>query len=445
MALLMPAMLFTACSNDKEITPTIDDNTAKKGYPLQVTVNVTCQDEDTPAGSSKTMRAHYNGDTKKLEFSEGDQLFVHGIDNSVGGAGLYAGTLDYVPASGQFSGTITTENSYSGTADELFAVPAVQAVLLPAGYGTYGYFSIVDNNGYDAVINYDDNKAFATSKAAAIEQFSYERVDGYSSGFPLYSWNAILNFTITGLSASTTVAVALTGPESLTITGSVTTDGSGTATFAAAVDGGTDFNALSLTVGGNEISLASGSKELVAGKVYNITRSAVPAVGHALASSAVGEVVGTDGLAYNAADRRNLPIGVTSAGVVAYKSGDNGLVLALEDKGSMGWSDAVGAGGASAYTPTVTDHSWKLPSQSEWRQMFGANGGDQTDYRGLNTILVNVGGSGFNVSKNYTNYWTSDSSGDSNAYIFSLYDGHNVWFTYNAKTAVCYVRSCFSF
>ena len=40
MAMLMPAMLFTACSKDKEVTPTIDDNTAKKGYPLLILVQI---------------------------------------------------------------------------------------------------------------------------------------------------------------------------------------------------------------------------------------------------------------------------------------------------------------------------------------------------------------------------------------------------------------------
>ena len=443
MALLMPAMLLTACSNDKDVTPTIDDNTAKKGYPLQVTINVTRDGDEAPAGSSKTARAHYNGDTKKLEFTEGDKLFVKCYET---GAGSFAGTLTW-QSEGTFSGTITTENEYSGTGDALFtAATNVYAALLPADYETYDYFSIVEKNGYDNELVFNDNKAFATSKAIAIEQFSAEVADAYSDGIALQPQMAILNFTITGLTASTEVAVALTGPDDLSINETVTTDGSGTATFAMGVVGGYyNINQLSLTVGGNAITLASGSKTLEAGKVYNVNRSAIPAVGHALASAVIGEVVGTDGLAYNAADRRNLPIGVTPAGVVAYKSGDNGLVIALEDKGSMGWGDAVGAGGASAYTPTVTDHSWKLPSQSEWRQMFRANGSSETEYPGLNTILVNAGGSGLNVSVNYTDYWTSDEYGSDNAYYFSLYDGQYVWFRDNAKTKRCYVRACFSF
>ena len=449
MALLMPAMLLTACSNDKEVTPTIDDNTAKKGYPLQVTINVTRDGDEAPAGSSKIARAHYNGDTKKLEFTEGDKLFVKCYET---GAGWFAGTLNWI-SGGTFSGTITTQKEYSGTADELFtAAKNVYAALLPADYETYEYFSITKKSGYDAELEVDYAKAFATAttektaKAIAIEQFSAEVAYAYSDGIALEPQMAILNFTITGLTANTNVTATLTHSDSEVISGTVPTNASGEATFAMGVVGGSyNINQLTLTVDNNVITFTNKNKKLEAGKVYNITRSAVPAEGHSLPSSAVGEVVGTDGLAYNAADRNNLPTGVTPAGVVAYKSGDNGLVLALEDKGSMGWSDAVGAGGASAYTPTVTDHSWELPSQSEWRQMFYANGGSETEYPGLNTILVNAGGSGLNVSVNYTDYWTSDEYGSYNAYYFSLYDGQYVWFRDNAKTKGCYVRACFSF
>ena len=42
-----------------------------------------------------------------------------------------------------------------------------------------------------------------------------------------------------------------------------------------------------------------------------------PAIGHALASSAVGEIVGSDGLAYYASDKNDLPSGVTAVGMVA--------------------------------------------------------------------------------------------------------------------------------
>ena len=73
MAMLLPAMLLTtACSND-DFTVNDDNNvtTAKQGYTLPVTVNVTREGD-------ATMRATYTESTGKLSFSAGDQLFILG-------------------------------------------------------------------------------------------------------------------------------------------------------------------------------------------------------------------------------------------------------------------------------------------------------------------------------------------------------------------------------
>ena len=263
LAMLMPAMLLTtACSNDDEAIVN-NETTNKKGYPLQVTVNVTRQ------GDEGTTRATYNESTRKLSFSEGDKLLVKGTHEA---AENFAGVLTWV-SGGTFSGTILTDNPYGGTAEALLSgAQDASAMLLPVGYDTYGYLSIKEEGTTAAYIDKDDTKLFALTKAAAVEQFSEEYAGSYSSGFALIPYNAILNFTISGLSASADVDVALTG-SGYNITGSVTTNGSGVASFAIGVAGGTDFNDLSLTVGGNVIPLASGSKTLTAGKIYNVNRA----------------------------------------------------------------------------------------------------------------------------------------------------------------------------
>ena len=265
-AMLMPAMLLTtACSNDDGAIIN-NENTIKKGYTLPVTVNVTRQGDD---GAT---RASLNETTHKLEFSTGDQLFVSGNDNSVGGAGQFAGRLTW-QSGGTFSGTITTENTYSGTADALFTAGGPSATLLPAGYGTYDYLSIKLNNGYDAVLNQTAAKSIVTSKKLAVEQLSLES-GSYTSGtgFTLRPLNAILNFTIGTSWVNYPVEVELKDNVSLTISGNVTTSSSGLATFAVGVSGTTDLNGLSLTVEDNDITLANSSKVLEAGKIYNITR-----------------------------------------------------------------------------------------------------------------------------------------------------------------------------
>ena len=268
LAMLLPAMLLTtACSKDDVAADNIE-NTANKGYTLPLTVNVTRQ------GGEATTRATYNETTKKLSFSTGDQLFVGGNYNTTGS---FAGALTWV--SGEtFSGTITTNEGWDGTADALLThAYSVHATLLPYGYENYDYFSISQNNGYNADYIPYVSKAFTTSKATAVEQFSEEYANSYSSGtgFVLSPQNAILNFTIFGLQSSIPVDVVLTQNGSLfDNTGSVTTTASGAATFAVAVNGNTDLKDLALTVDDKAITLGSTSTTLAAGHIYNITRSA---------------------------------------------------------------------------------------------------------------------------------------------------------------------------
>ena len=267
LAMLMPAMLLTtACSNQDDIANT--SNITSKGYALPVTVNVT-------RGGDATTRATFDG--SKLNFSDGDKLFVNGGSVSVGS---FAGTLTW-QSGGTFSGTIYTSKKWDDTADELFATAIANsgytnATLLPNGYGSYGYLSIHNNNTYDDYVETNETYTCATSKADGVAQFSYEKATTYSSGFALAPQNAILNFTITGLAASTSVNVSLTSTAPYNITGTVTTDAFGTATFAAGVEANTDLSDLSLTVDGNAITLVNESKTLTAGKIYNITRSAIP-------------------------------------------------------------------------------------------------------------------------------------------------------------------------
>ena len=312
MAMLMPAMLLTtACSND-DFTVNDDNNvtTAKQGYTLPVTVNVTREGD-------AAMRATYNESTHKLGFSSGDKLLVKGVDN---GYKQFAGILTW-QSGGTFSGTITTQNtSYTGTADDLLKnAISSQANLLPAGYDSKGFIK-VSGSGYLMNISYDYTKAFALTKAEAVEQLSkeYADADSYSSGtgFALAPLGFILNFTITGLTPSTEVAVAFT-KGTTTTSGNVTTDGSGNATFAISTNTA-NIGSCTLTVGGNNIALPSTS--LKAGNIYNITRSAASAATPTLSltSPAVGQVIGDDGKNY---DYASLPGGVTAVAKICYVSG----------------------------------------------------------------------------------------------------------------------------
>ena len=443
-ALAFALLLTTAC-NKNEIAN--DENIAEKGYTLPVTVNVTRQ------GDAPATKATFNDGTKKLSFSTGDQLFVKGHDYSAGGAGYFAGTLTW-QSGGTFSGTILTQTAYSGTIDALFTAGSALATLLPANYGNYPYLYFTDEGTYSASVNYDATKTFATSKAIAVEQFSFE-VGGYTSGtgFALHPANAILNFTITGLAANTGVDVALSDGVSFTISGSVTTDDLGTATFAAGVSVGTDLNDFSLTVAGNPITLVTESKTLEAGKIYNITRSAAPALTYPIAlgdatSDYVGSVVTTDGNVYATVAAASAA-SETAVAVIAYVGSDNGeaapynhgLALALNDaNGGSGcqWKTSqTDAGHTKQDSSTFTEESglqynathnsdtypafqaaianngtaaptgcssWFLASGYQWKQMIGTTG------------LNNLGLQG------NAYYWSSTEKDADRAWIISTFD-----------------------
>ena len=479
LAMLLPAMLLTtACSSsDDDAVVNNNENINKNGYPLQVTVNVTREGDDA---SSRTTRATYNESTKKLEFSTGDKLFVNGYyDTTVED---FAGTLDMV-SEGTFSGTIYTKNKFTGTADALLAgANTVAACLLPNGYATYDYIRFTNSGKYNARDSYRANNAFALTKATAVEQFSRERATSYSSGtgFTLSPANAILNFTITGLSASTSVDITLTG-SGYNINRSVTTDGSGNATFAiGGVWGGTNLNTLSLTVGGNAIAL--GSHELVAGKIYNVTRSAKLAA-QATAGD-VGKVIGADGRIYanasaaEAAKTTALAMicyvgnaGTADASSATYK----GLALALTDANNgseVAWcshlsgtclgtqynnatrgNDMAGIANTDALVshaththnaasaarnynsgthPTGTSE-WFLPSVGQWNKMITASGG-------YNTLRTNAS----LKSDVDTNYWSSTEATNSSksAWGYSFYVDN--WGTCLTNYSF-YVRSALAF
>lgn len=271
-AMLMPAMLLTtACSSEDDLTnnTVTSQSVAKKGYALPVTVNVSRQ------GDEPATRASYNESTKKLEFSTGDKLFVSGQDNNT--AGSFKGVLTWV-SGGTFSGSINTQNEYTGTADALLTDAAyVTATLLPAGYESYAFLSIEDETDCSGWVGMDLSKAFAPTKKAAVEQFSYERATSYSSGFALAPENAIVSFTISGLAANTEVAVLFKAAYDTGATPvNVTTDASGVATFAVAVYYNDNIDYYTLTVDGIDITLPDKTAEK--GHIYNISRSVPPAV-----------------------------------------------------------------------------------------------------------------------------------------------------------------------
>lgn len=343
MAMLMPAMLLTtSCSSEDEfVTNTANtENTINKGYALPVTVNVTRQGD----GITRATYTDNGNGTGTLGFDTGDQLFILGAEYGDGMPGWFYGTLTW-QSGGTFSGTLTTENEYTGTIDAILG--SLHAYLLPAGYDSYDFLTVSPGEGWDASVEPDFSKTFADTKAEAIEQFSFELGvhNTLSDCIELEPMMAILNFTISGLTASTEYAVVLNnGTED--ISGDVTTDALGNATFAVSVLNGLDSQGLTLTVGGNPVALnldGANNRTLAKGKIYNITRSAAP-VGptypsiSTVTTSDYGKVVCAAGHLHDA--NTPVPSGCTGVGVIAkVTDGGHGLIMSLQDADENCWTN----------------------------------------------------------------------------------------------------------
>ena len=158
------------------------------------------------------------------------------------------------------------------------------------------------------------------------------------------------------------------------------------------------------------------------------------AEGHALSASAVGEIVGSDGKAYAADDKDNLPEGVTVAAKVCYVDGNgHGLALALTDEvDKMNWSTAQTT--CDAHTPAITGGKWMLASKGEWNNMISAAG----SYSALRDGFSSVGGTNMESG----GYWSSteDDSSDAWNYYFS----NGLWSDVSKNWNRC-VRACLAF
>lgn len=263
---------------------------------------------------------------------------------------------------------------------------------------------------------------------------------------------AIFQFTVKNADGSAPINVK---PLTITIGAQnyVVTPASATATLYAALPAissqAVSFSALGSD--GRTYEAAYSDISFTAGYFYrSVLKMAGHATGHAISSSAVGEVVGTDGLAYAAEDKDDLPQGVTAAGMVASRNGKSGLVIALADDkvgSGMTWNDVNGQSGVSAHEPAMKGYTWRLPSRAEWNQVFEANGGDQTSGAGLNTALANAGGAALR-SDDY--YWSSSPGTVSGISVVKVFPtGNTLWASQSVhdpyKDVKKYVRACFVF
>lgn len=180
------------------------------------------------------------------------------------------------------------------------------------------------------------------------------------------------------------------------------------------------------------------------------TQAAATPTAYTLAESTVGMIVGSDGKAYAAADKDNLPTGVTAVAMVAYKSATAGssLAIALADEGTMNWSTAITT--CEAHTPAVTGGTWRLPSISDWQYMFIGCGASesysdnpiQMSYSGLASKLTTAQG---DALQELAYYWSSSEFDPGYNAWNVIFDGGNAHFLYDLESGEYQVRACLAF
>jgi len=129
-----------------------------------------------------------------------------------------------------------------------------------------------------------------------------------------------------------------------------------------------------------------------------------------LTSPAVGQVIGSDGKNY-AADA-TLPTGVTKVAMIAYVSGSNGLAIQLNGSPvSKNWADAkTYAAGLTAFT----GGTWRLPSKTDWQNMFvgcavSGDAGASDNMSPIAGFKAKIAATG--ITWQSGNYWSSTEGG----------------------------------
>ena len=257
------ALMLTASCNqeDNEI---IDEPAAPTVHSIEVTVPVT---------ADASTRASYTAGAATT-FEAGDKLYIKVWD---GETYTYVGVLDNsAEAVNKFSGTLykTAGTDYSGS-DIITDCTSLEATLLPSGYDE-NYYVLTKSGATVTGLTVVPAKAFssAATKAAAVPQVanaSYSTTGSGAKAITLTPQNAVLHYTLSGLAKSTAVTVSVSDGTT-TVSGSVTTNSSGEASFAVGVAPGGTTKSYMMKKGDEQT--IEFRANLNANKVYNITRSA---------------------------------------------------------------------------------------------------------------------------------------------------------------------------
>lgn len=295
-------------------------------------------------------------------------------------------------------------------------------VTVPSGINLEAQQSIVKFT----LVDDSDNPVNVTSLKIDTKNYIIEKIDNVD---PTGNTQGSKSMTITPTSGTNVIYVAIRNTE-------------------PNKDKPNDYTLTATTADGIKYAYTKKDVTFVNGKYYEVK---VKILSHPLSKAVVGEIVGTDGMAYPTDYKDRMPSGVSAVAVVAYKNGSSGLAIALEDvsDSQMTWDTDFGKEIASpsckAWNESekaVTGGSWLLPSKGDWENMFKATSGSTTNYTDLNTAITAAGGKAL-----HDGYWTStweDPGYGATVYCVIL-ESDGARFADVELGYLSYVRACLSF
>jgi len=350
-ALALVGAVMTACSSEDNIAD--NQQPAKQDNIVTVTTTIGLGGDNA---TTRALNIDYTNKKAVKTFAVGDQvaLIYYNTSNEPVKAesnALEASDITNDGKSANFTFTLTNprENGwavYKYPASFIGADGYMDQTKFQTQGGTLAYVSSIDiAQGSGEMVGTTLPASVTLKNAHAIIAFTLKDAAGTDITSTITSMTIATqhnSYNITGHDTDGHIYVAIAADESSTLN-ITATDGSHS--YTKSISGGNKYQA------------------------NNFYQQGLKMPYYTLSNSKVGDIVGSDGKAYDVTDKDNLPTGVTAVAMVAYKDGSNGLAIQLNRSPStMSWSDA------NAYTdyPTISGNvgTWRLPSDEDWTKMF---------------------------------------------------------------------------
>lgn len=451
-ALLMAGVAFTACSSSEDII----EQPAKPTEPQVYTLVIKASKGDNASTralslSGSTLNAYWSGTEKIDVLQDGVKIGTATAAASSNGNTTITAKLTSAP--------VTTKdlNFYLGGSTIDFTG---QVGLLTGNNSISEKFDYANdrlaNNSYTVNGNnvtpneYTDPLTFGATEQAIIKFTLQDKAN-----------NAAISPSALSVTDGTSTVELTSIP-----TTTYTANGVGVLYVAFPPSGENKTITLTATVGSDTYTYTTPTaKTFYRGWYYEITVKMTKQLGHALTSAVVGDIVGSDGLAYAVADKDNLPSGVTAVAMVAYMGSasdcTNGLAIAMEDvsESMLSWNNSrsQNAGKTAAEwcdawntSKPITVGTWRLPSIKDWQYMFigcGSYGSYSDDpssmeYPPFASKLSSANGTALQP----TYYWASTERSPGSAWYHSVSDGNYAYFNVDSNESnPAYVRACLAF